>query len=313
MKHYTLDFTDDELDRLKKATEDSIDSLGLWMIGFTGLVVVGLAIEYNQPFITFLRTHDLRVLLGSTGGLLVTIGVAGELFIDYLAHRKEQQLRIINADIDAVAAIRLKAADERIAEYAARVKEAEVGIAVAGRDAAEANERARKYEGDIAEASARAAEAEKSAAEARLELAKLKTPRRIDPEHIPTYVHLLGNFAGTKYTLSVSSDPEAIDLLRSMNEILTSSNWIWTKPIGEIMMGDLANSVTAKGITLRCAPGRRPDFQGAVLALFSALKAEQFDASLGTDPTLENNAELNIVVGIKPLTGPDKAVAPPPA
>jgi hypothetical protein len=257
----------------KQFLEDSIDSLGNWLIVSTVVVVIGLSIELYHPLRVLMHKYDWWVMLEVTGSGLVAIGVAGELFVEFWAHRQEHKLRLVNSEIEAASQRKLKAADERIAEYAARVKEAEASIAIAGKDAAQA----------------------------RLELAKLKAPRRIDPEHIPAYISLLSNFAGQKYTLSVSSDPDAMDLLKSIDGILTSSKWIWTKPIGQIMMGDRANSVTAKGIILRYASDKWPDFQGAVLALFSAFKAEQFDVSFGIDPTLETAAELNIVVGTKPL------------
>jgi len=108
--------TSDERSREKTSLEGSIDSLGRWMIFFTGMVAVGLVIEYRAPFVLFYKTHDLRVFLASIGGLLVTAGVAGEWLIEFRAHRKEKTLRTLNEEIEADSETRLKSADERIAE-----------------------------------------------------------------------------------------------------------------------------------------------------------------------------------------------------
>lgn len=93
---------------LRDALERSIDLLGRWMIAFTAVVVIGLLIEWSQPTFSLFRVHDL-------GGLVVTIGVAGELFVEYIAHRKELTLRGANARIERTDKSLLKAADERIA------------------------------------------------------------------------------------------------------------------------------------------------------------------------------------------------------
>src|ERR1035438_6648106 len=98
----------DDLRIRRDALESAIDSLGRWMIGFTAVVVVGLVTEWSQPTFSLFRVHDI-------GGVLVTIGVAGELAVEYVARRKEQTLRAVNAEIENESDLKLKAADERIA------------------------------------------------------------------------------------------------------------------------------------------------------------------------------------------------------
>ena len=66
--------------------------------------------------VEFARTRDWRILLKAVGGILVTLGVAGELFIEFWAHRKEGRLKIINSEIEAESESKLKFAEVRIAE-----------------------------------------------------------------------------------------------------------------------------------------------------------------------------------------------------
>ena len=115
----------DELNRLRQSMEESLDRLERLMLAFTGVVVIGLVIEYYPSLSEFLQTHDWRTLLKSVGGLFVTIGVAGELFVSFKAHRVERQLRVVNSVIDRDAKEALRMADERIARASKQAADAD--------------------------------------------------------------------------------------------------------------------------------------------------------------------------------------------
>jgi hypothetical protein len=74
--------------------EARIDSLENWLIASGAVVVIGLYIEWSKPAFSIFSIHNFA-------GLLITIGVAGELGVDYLAHRFNAHLRVANADIEA--------------------------------------------------------------------------------------------------------------------------------------------------------------------------------------------------------------------
>lgn len=115
--------TSEDLDERKRTLENSIDSLGSWMIGFTWPVAIGLLMEFyailNSPW-----TVAWNVLIDRIGLLLVTAGVIGELLIEHKTHHKERKLREIDAEIERQAELKLKSADERIASLLKEGEEA---------------------------------------------------------------------------------------------------------------------------------------------------------------------------------------------
>jgi len=101
--------------------ETSIDSLQRWLLLFIAVVVAGLLIELFVVFAIFAQARDVLKLVEGLGTLLVVVGVAGELIIEFRAHRKEQALRKINADIEADYKTTLIAAGEKIADLKAQL------------------------------------------------------------------------------------------------------------------------------------------------------------------------------------------------
>ena len=83
-------------------SERAIDSLGHWLVFWTIVVAVGLAVEYASDIKNFLVGgckwlvgFGERPKLSKTilGGLLITVGVASEGWIEFRASRGETQLR----------------------------------------------------------------------------------------------------------------------------------------------------------------------------------------------------------------------------
>ncbi|MDE3196813.1 MAG: hypothetical protein KGN84_10745 [Acidobacteriota bacterium] len=103
-----------DLSRRKKSLEDAIDRLGAWMIGFTLVVVVGLSIELYAVIISFLRKPYFS-LVDAVGLLFVTVGVGGELAVEFFTHGKEKALRRTNEEIEADADKKIAERDRTIA------------------------------------------------------------------------------------------------------------------------------------------------------------------------------------------------------
>lgn len=82
--------------------EDKLDSLSLWLFWATFAVVVGLIIEYApsvRKLVSETTPHwsERRELLFElVGGVLITVGVAGELVIQFLGAHQETELRKFN-------------------------------------------------------------------------------------------------------------------------------------------------------------------------------------------------------------------------
>jgi hypothetical protein len=81
------------LERSIDALETSLDSLAAWLLFWTALVVVGLIIEYVPEFVELRRDVKRKKLFTLVGGVLITVGVAGELAVEFKASRVETTLR----------------------------------------------------------------------------------------------------------------------------------------------------------------------------------------------------------------------------
>jgi hypothetical protein len=83
-------------DTLRKSLENGMDDLHVWLLWWTGLVVVGLVLEYGFEFgkhrIAPKFSRRLSWLY-PLGGILVTLGVAGELYVEFRASSVETNLR----------------------------------------------------------------------------------------------------------------------------------------------------------------------------------------------------------------------------
>ena len=103
--------------------EKSLTSLEFWLFAATALVVLGLVLEYwheiPEAIIDLKRAWAWKPLLVIIGAVLITVGVAGELAVQFFAARKETKLRKAN---DAVFSILNGRAAETL-EHAAKADE----------------------------------------------------------------------------------------------------------------------------------------------------------------------------------------------
>src|SRR5580658_5391265 len=83
-----------------KGLEHNLDRLEFWLSLATGLVVLGLVLEYlfEIPHAIRLlkRKWACKPLLIMLGGILITLGVAGELVVQFLASSDATTLRKAN-------------------------------------------------------------------------------------------------------------------------------------------------------------------------------------------------------------------------
>ncbi len=97
------------LESISKILEKSLDFWGLILLLATALVVIGLVVEYWHDVQEFwvrrtwpMASFPWDKLTALAGGILVTIGVAGELLVTYKASRVETKLRENSHKIEAL-------------------------------------------------------------------------------------------------------------------------------------------------------------------------------------------------------------------
>jgi hypothetical protein len=122
------------LERHVKSLEASLDRVESWLLASTLLVVVGLLIEYWYPLGEFLeavlrKPFPWKKLFELTGGVLVTVGVAGELCFQFSASSKETSIRTDSHLIEGVLNSRASDAEERAGKAVERAAKADLARA----------------------------------------------------------------------------------------------------------------------------------------------------------------------------------------
>jgi hypothetical protein len=257
------------LERKISSLETSLVSLEIWLGIMTGLVVLGLFLEYWHEIpesiaeLRKARRWLWKPMCIIVGAILITLGVAGELVVQSISSGKETDLRIANGGI-----------------FAALNKEAED----ARKEAADAVLRSKELD---------------------LELAKLKAWRELTTEQRGRITQKLLTFKGTPFDLYVNPDPESVSLMNVIDAVLAISGWgrILPKNPGLVVAGKAA-AYSFQGIGIE-VPNDGKKFTAAASALVSALKSEGIDASLAvessadTTPFVTNPGTLHIIVGSK--------------
>ena len=185
-------------DVISAALERRVDILEAWLTFWTSLVVLGLLYEYGYSLFGFNKSRAFRwvVRLSHLGAILVTVGVAGELYVEVVASDAQWSLRTFSND---------------------RVSKAENTVATAQRDAETAKTTAKGFESQIAAANARAAEANLRTEEerhARVRLERSFAWRHVSRKQQDSIRRAVAALHLSAESLSVSftdaADPEAI-------------------------------------------------------------------------------------------------------
>jgi hypothetical protein len=109
-------------DLIQAALESQVDTLARWLVFFTGLVVLGLMLEYGggagkavgAKWTSKKLFLNLWVPIWSVlGGLLIVGGVAGDLYAEFLASRAENNLRQLSDSANAVLKEKADQADQK--------------------------------------------------------------------------------------------------------------------------------------------------------------------------------------------------------
>ena len=252
--------------------EASLDSLGSWLLCFTALVVIGLIVEYAHDLWKLFaeRPFNTKLLITITGGILITVGVAGEMFIQFKASHVETDLR---------RRFNQEAQDARRRAVIAEAKTAELENKnlILARDL-------EKERTDL------------------LALQVEVAPRVLDQMAV---IRSLKSYAGQEATVECVPDEEARHIATLISGALQASDWIVNgKPplriegrvlrvLGPVMQSD---APIPDGILLSCG-----DLLSASCRALVAL-AEQLaknDLAVGLSPG-PSNSDVVVTVGFKP-------------
>jgi hypothetical protein len=228
------------LESAHAALEARVDVFEAWLAFCTALVALGLLYEYGYDLHAFKNSRfRWAARLTHLGAILVTVGVAGELYIEVVSSRAQEDLRGFNngavaelnktaSDASALANAfegqiadanaRAKIAEGHIASANAASKDAIARVAVAESRVAGAEATARGFESQIAEAKARTAQAE-------LELARIKQPRSLSPEQQQRIADALRKLPKYDFAFLVFGDPESLGLLADLDAALRRAQW----------------------------------------------------------------------------------------
>lgn len=110
------------LERSVKSLERSLDSFETLLAWMTALVVIGLVIEYWHEIPEAINeVREVRKVLWQPacvilGAILITVGVAGELAVQFFASRKQGDLRTTNHQIEGLLTAQAAAARQKASE-----------------------------------------------------------------------------------------------------------------------------------------------------------------------------------------------------
>jgi hypothetical protein len=206
--------TIDEQVKNKRRLESHQDVLKWWLDGFTALVVLGLIIEYLPDLVK--AFHPPHLL----GGLLITVGVAGELAIGVLSSRTETKVREINDSIIANIRLDAAAAEERAAEANARAAKLEI----------EALQLRKQLQSQGPRANLITGEARKRLVDA----LKPFTKQPVDVRHCATVIGINRRIA----TVTPIGD-DVVGLASSLIDVLKEADWdVPSKPMPSTLQGE---------------------------------------------------------------------------
>jgi hypothetical protein len=178
-------------------------------------------------------------------------------------------------------------------------------IAELNKDTAKISLEAESARADIANANERAALAEQKAAEANLALAKITTPRSLTAEQRQHLVESLKTFSKTPFDFFITPDPEPVNLMGVLADLLTEAGWEW-KSVGGIIVFQQqgkpnAGMMTGSGVGIQIDHSKLADWEKPVLALANGLAAAGIEtkAEQLLDGIVDTNA-IHIRIGKKP-------------
>ncbi len=139
--------------------------------------------------------------------------------------------------------------------------------------------------------------------EAELALAKIRTPRSLDPEAKARVVAKIKPFSGQEYAFSLTLGFDAIGFLEILDAVLKEAAWVKVAPLGDVVTGGGAASVSlfkSPGIRVQVSPMTDAHDAGA-RALATALAKEGIEAEAAASHDVDKRpTAIQIVIGLKP-------------
>ena len=300
--------TSPSIETARTAYERGVDRNFTALIICSFVVAIGLVLEYKEDFIDQIRRlrtgrlidrmlafrHLRKHLLG---GILVTIGVAGEFLFEYSGSIADNELRQFNNGVTA--ALQLEAANaSRDAENAKSVSRGfDLRIA-------EVNAKAKASEDDAAKAM-REAEAERLA---RVELEDKVAWRTFNKSQQDHLKKMLSRFAPQPTNCAfLGSDMEAFSFASEIAEALRSIAWRVAPPDPNVLV------MKETSFPTYASPIRKIDFgvevvsttdaqaMAAAHAVVDELNHLGFDAYFSPTPQRPQGSQIWITVQHRPL------------
>jgi hypothetical protein len=277
------------LESAVRALEGSLDSVEWWLASATFLVVVGLILEYWHAVRELVENIKARPpfpwkkLQEIIGGILVTVGVAGELALQFHASTIETDIRSKTHQIEGL--LNKKAGDAELS-------------------AAEANKAAKGFESQIAESNARV-----KVAEARIAAAELQTKqeerqrvalqkqvgwRNLTAAQRSALANSVSRFSGYEVNCNVSglSDGEQLSLCIDIMQTLRNAGWKIAVVSNNVEVGHFQFGVVISSTTAAR--------EGAV-ALVNALRVAGLDPFLSEHLIAEPATHVTVQIGNRML------------
>lgn len=280
------------IERLKElisTLESILDYWSTWLEVATLLVVLGLLIEYWYDVRELCKERPFRwkSFVKLFGAVLVTVGVAGELFVQWKASSVDTHLRGANHQVEGILNQQTEDAKREAATANARIKDAEA--------------REREAESQIETAKARA-ETAKALAEqertARLELEARLAPREVSKDQNAKLVgQLLSKKALNRKSLrivSVYNDAESADLAIALYRAFHGAKW-------NVVGLDEISYVppTPRGIFVVGSSNDQDHVSSDATAIRDALLAIGIDAVIDVSGEVEKG-QMELRIGLKP-------------
>jgi hypothetical protein len=159
--------------------------------------------------------------------------------------------------------------------------------------------------GAIEDAKSVAKEAQDRAVQAQSELAKFKAPRAFTPEQRKRIIAKCKTLPGQPFVFLVDSDPEAVEFLNVIEDILDSCGWTITtdEVFGMAVTSSRGNKIRIipgqTGMACLFSPAKITELGPPARNLSDAITAEGIEVESAPNPTVSNPNAIYIVIGKK--------------
>jgi hypothetical protein len=283
------------VDTLQTTLENRVASFEEWLKLWTAIVVLGLLYEYECELLEPPRNWPPKrswpfrhsVQLVKLGAIFVTVGVAGELYVEVMSSPAQEALRKFN--------------DTRLAELNKEAGDARKEAGLAIERASKADERASKNEKEAATLRKRA----EDEVMARVKIEARVAWRRLTAQQKADIGSALGRFSGQTVSFWYSNgDTECSWFAADIAEAAVAAKTLRVHPPGgvETMMesGRFGAPVRRTGTGVRVQSTGDDRSRQFANAIIHELTIRGFDAARQTDPAFDPNPIPQVWVNVDP-------------